>query len=62
MNQSAKFKVDPQLAKILGESYSSVEAAIKELIDNCYDADASQVKVTFPDPFDHSNILILTNV
>ena len=36
MNQTAKFKVGPQLAKILGESYSSVEAGIKELIDNYY--------------------------
>lgn len=61
MNQSAKFKVDPQLAKILGESYSSVEAAIKELIDNCYDADGTKVNVTFPNPFDHSNILIEDN-
>jgi len=59
MDNPAKFKVDPALTKILGESYNSVESAIKELIDNCYDADSSQVIVEFPNPFDHSNIIII---
>lgn len=58
MDKSAKFKVDPALTKILGESYTSVEAAIKELVDNCYDADAFSVSVDFPNPFDHSKIVI----
>lgn len=59
MDKSAKFKVDPALTKILGESYTSVEAAIKELVDNCYDADSTKVSVEFPNPFDHSKILII---
>lgn len=61
MDKAAKFKVDPALTKILGESYTSVEAAIKELVDNCYDADATIVSVDFPNPFDHSKILIVDN-
>jgi hypothetical protein len=61
MDNSAKFKVDPALTKILGESYNSVESAIKELVDNCYDADSTEVIVEFPNPFDHSNILIIDN-
>ncbi|NTW31745.1 MAG: hypothetical protein HGB12_03830 [Bacteroidetes bacterium] len=61
MENSAKFKVDPALTKILGESYTSVEAAIKELVDNCYDADATSVSVDFPNPFDHSKIIIKDN-
>lgn len=60
-NKSAKFKVDPALTKILGESYTSVEAAIKELVDNCYDADATHVTVDFPNPFDYSKIFIVDN-
>lgn len=61
MDKAAKFKVDPALTKILGESYTSVEAAIKELVDNCYDADSTIVSVDFPNPFDHSKILIIDN-
>jgi len=30
----AQFRVDPRLARLLGESYRSTEQAIKELIDN----------------------------
>ncbi|EKJ86153.1 histidine kinase/DNA gyrase B/HSP90-like ATPase [Leptospira meyeri] len=61
MYKAAKFKVDPALTKILGESYTSVEAAIKELVDNCYDADSTIVSVEFPNPFDHSKIIITDN-
>jgi hypothetical protein len=53
-----KFKVDPALTKILGESYTSVEAAIKELVDNAYDADASNVEVDFPNIMELSVITI----
>ncbi len=58
MAKNAKFKVDPSLTRILGESYTSVESAIKELVDNCYDADSTNVSVDFPNPFDHSKIVI----
>ncbi len=59
MNTAAKFKVDPALTKILGESYSSVESAIKELIDNAYDAYATKVNVTIPEFFENSQVVII---
>lgn len=49
MSKNAYFKVDTKLAELLGESYRSVEYAIKELIDNAYDADSENVMVFFPE-------------
>lgn len=40
MTEKANFKVDPRLAKLLGESYRSTEYALKELVDNAWDAEA----------------------
>jgi len=51
MNENAYFKVDTKLAELLGETYRSAEYAIKELIDNAYDADAENLKIIFPDLF-----------
>ncbi|KAA3612174.1 MAG: hypothetical protein DWQ05_19420 [Calditrichaeota bacterium] len=48
MKNSAHFKVHPKLAELLGETYRSVEVAIKELIDNSYDADAENVNISLP--------------
>jgi hypothetical protein len=45
---TANFKVDPRLASILGESYRSSEYALKELIDNSWDAEATEVRITLP--------------
>jgi len=45
----ATFKIDPQLTHILGESYRSSEKAVKELVDNAWDADATKVEITLPD-------------
>jgi hypothetical protein len=39
MTRPAQFRVDPRLASLLGESYRSTEQALKELIDNAWDAD-----------------------
>lgn len=50
MSKNASFQVDPKLAELLGETYKSTEDAIKELIDNAYDADADNIWVTLPDP------------
>ncbi|MDP5170248.1 MAG: ATP-binding protein [Bacteroidia bacterium] len=58
MNNNAHFKVDPRLASLLGENYRSTELAIKELIDNAYDADASEVWITLPKPLTLDPILI----
>ena len=48
MSSTANFKVDPRLASILGDSYTSSEHALKELIDNSRDAEAGKVEVTAP--------------
>lgn len=50
MSEPAYFKVDPKLASLLGEGYRSTEHAIKELIDNAWDADAEHVWVELPEP------------
>jgi Histidine kinase-, DNA gyrase B-, and HSP90-like ATPase len=55
---TANFKVDPRLASILGESYRSSEYALKELIDNCWDAEATQVSITLPTILSEDPILI----
>lgn len=47
--QNAFFRVDPRLATLLGETYRSSELAIKELVDNSWDADADNVWITLPE-------------
>lgn len=51
MSKKAYFKVDTKLAELLGETYRSTEDAVKELIDNAYDADAEEVRITLPDMY-----------
>ncbi|MEM6767563.1 MAG: ATP-binding protein [Bacteroidota bacterium] len=58
MQSSANFKVDPRLASLLGENYRSTELAIKELVDNSFDADAEHVWVTLPKPLTNDPIVI----
>ena len=41
--------MDPRLATLLGETYRSTEQALKELVDNAWDADAPNVWITLPD-------------
>lgn len=48
MSRTAHFRVDPKLTQVLGENYSSSEKALKELIDNAWDAESSEVHVTVP--------------
>ncbi|MEO0896381.1 MAG: ATP-binding protein [Bacteroidota bacterium] len=54
----ASFKVDPRLASLLGENYRSTELAIKELVDNAFDADAENVWVELPKPLSNDPLLI----
>lgn len=61
MSNKANFKVDPRLANLLGESYRSTENALKELIDNAWDADATVISVTLPDPVTADPIIIEDN-
>ena len=48
MSNKAHFSVDPRIASILGENYSSSERALRELVDNAWDAEARLVKITLP--------------
>lgn len=56
--RAARFRVDPQLATLLGEGYRSSEYAIKELVDNAWDADASVVHITLPAPLSGDPIVV----
>ncbi|WP_291365251.1 ATP-binding protein [Acetobacter sp. UBA5411] len=58
MNLSAHFAVNTRLTRILGETYRSSEAALKELIDNAWDADATNVWVTLPDPVTNDPVIV----
>lgn len=54
----ATFKVDTKLASILSESYRSTEYALKELVDNAWDADAENIWITLPEPLTKDPIVI----
>lgn len=56
--RTVNFKVSTQLAALLGETYRSTEAALKELVDNAWDADALTVKVTLPAPMTSDPIVV----
>lgn len=58
MSKPAQFRVDPRLASLLGESYRSTEQALKELIDNAWDADAEHVWITLPNPVTSESIVV----
>ncbi len=51
-SNNANFQVDPKLAELLGETYKSTEDAIKELIDNAYDADSENIWIIMPEVFE----------
>lgn len=53
-----RFQVDSRLATLLSQEYSSSERALKELVDNAWDADAEVVSVTLPKPMSGKPIVI----
>ena len=55
----ARFHVDSRIAKLLSQEYSSTEKALKELIDNAWDADAESVDIRLPAPMTDSPIVIM---
>jgi hypothetical protein len=61
MSSTANFKVDPRLASILGDSYTSSEHALKELIDNSWDAEATEVRVTLPTILSDAPLIVEDN-
>ena len=44
-----RFNVSSRLALLLGESYRTIEQALKELVDNAWDADAAIVRIEVPE-------------
>lgn len=54
----ANFKVDTRLAVLLGEDYPNTERALKELIDNAWDADAENIRVTIPPPMTTAPVIV----
>lgn len=61
MSNNAFFKVDTKLAELLGETYRSTEDAIKELVDNSYDADAEKVEIELPKELTPNPKIIVTD-
>lgn len=57
-NKHLHFVVDSRIATLLSQEYSSTEKALKELIDNSWDADALQVIVKLPAPMSDDPIVI----
>ena len=53
-----RYHVDTQLARLLAENYRSSEAALKELVDNAWDADAEMVRISLPAPMTQEPIVI----
>ena len=58
MQQKAHFLVNPRLTRLLGETYRSSEAALKELVDNAWDADALNVWVEIPPPMMPAPVIV----
>lgn len=58
MDEIAHFAVNTRLTRILGETYRSSEAALKELVDNAWDADANNVWINLPEPLSNDPLTI----
>lgn len=56
--KSARFQVDSRLPTLLSQEYTSTERAIKELVDNAWDADAETVRISLPKPMSTEPIVI----
>jgi hypothetical protein len=58
MAKTANFKVDPKLAHLLGEGYRTTEQALKELVDNAWDAEAESIWITLPKPMTSDPVIV----
>ena|SRR5438067_1080796 len=61
MAQAGYFQVQPRIVELLGRSYASSEAALKELVANAWDADATRVEVSLPIALEGKPILVSDN-
>ncbi|ACK53727.1 ATP-binding protein [Thauera aminoaromatica] len=57
-HSNLRFQVDSRLATLLSQEYTSSERALKELVDNAWDADAEQVTIVLPKPLSGDPIVI----
>lgn len=55
------FQVDSRLATLLSQEYVSTERALKELVDNAWDADAEGVTIALPRPMSNEPIVVEDN-
>ncbi len=55
------FKIDTRLALLLSENYRSPEKALKELVDNAWDAEATEVSIFLPAPLSGEQIVVMDN-
>lgn len=53
-----RFQVDSRIATLLSQEYSSTELALKELVDNGWDADADSISITLPKPMSDMPIVV----
>lgn len=60
--ENLRFQVDSRLATLLSQEYRSTERALKELVDNAWDADADQVSIQLPKPLSGEPIVIRDDV
>ena len=58
MSKETRFQVDSRLASLLSQEYSSTEKALKELVDNAWDADAKHISISLPSPMSSDPIII----
>lgn len=58
MKEIAHFAVNTRLTRVLGETYRSSEAALKELVDNAWDADANNVWIFLPEPLAGDAVIV----
>jgi HSP90 family molecular chaperone len=52
------FQVDSRIAILLSQEYSSSEKALRELVDNAWDADAETVNIILPKPLSRDPVII----
>lgn len=56
--KKARFQVDSRLPTLLSQEYPSTERALKELVDNSWDADATTVRIELPRPMSDEPVVV----
>ena len=58
VTKKAQFQVGSRLAHLLSQEYASSEKALKELVDNGWDADAGVIRISLPEPMTDDPIAV----